>query len=255
MNDIRLNKEEEKTILYAQFKVPIIFYLPLIIFLIISIWVGVVFGKTPVVDAEKFEYMEVFDAGNFFKVFFLVFILTGGMYSIFFLIPSVLAIKNTTMRVTNKRVVGSNCFFFIKGAYAHRLDMINNISRTTVLGIECISFEITQGNRLPPKKLSVAFLANAYTVYSNLNQLLTSVKNDKDLETDIQMKKIEADNKKADALEHIAQSVIQNTQTPAIEPSISYLQELKELHELKENGIITQEEFEEKKKEVLKKQS
>ena len=82
--------------------------------------------------------------------------------------------------------------------------------------------------------------------------MLTTLKNDKDLMVDIEMSKIDAENKKAAAFERIATNMSGASQHRNA-GSQNYIEELKGLKELLDSGIISKEEFEEKKKNLLNK--
>lgn len=85
-----------------------------------------------------------------------------------------------------------------------------------------------------------------------MSNLLTSVKNDKDLMVDIEMSKIDAENRKAGAFESMANNMGANPTAKVQSNNQTYIEELKGLKELLDAGIISEEEFNEKKKNLLK---
>lgn len=131
------------------------------------------------------------------------------------------------------------------------------------LGLHTLNLNFSQGNGLSTpitygkgaalaneKNLfSVCFLANYEEVYQKLSDLLCSIKNDKDLKMDIEMSKIEAENRKAVAFEKMASNI--GGTMPQKENDTDYIKQLKGLKELLDEGVISQEEFEEKKKQLL----
>ena len=64
------------------------------------------------------------------------------------------------------------------------------------------------------------------------------------------MKKIEAENKKAEAFSKIADGLVGKS-VQNKEDGGDYISQMERLHKLKEQGVITEEEFENKKKELL----
>ena len=65
------------------------------------------------------------------------------------------------------------------------------------------------------------------------------------------MSKIDVENRKADALENVAKSIGGEKIDSSSKGSASYIDELRELKKLCDEGVITQEEFEREKKEIL----
>ena len=63
---------------------------------------------------------------------------------------------------------------------------------------------------------------------------------------DIEMTKIDVEKKKAEALENLS-----NKTAKEEDGGLGYIKEIEALNELKRQGIITEEEFEEKKKKLL----
>ena len=79
--------------------------------------------------------------------------------------------------------------------------------------------------------------------------MILSIKNDKDLQTDLQVNEIDVENKKAIAMEKIAEKY--NSDVTKKSSSEDYITQLRRLKELLDCGIISQEEFDEKKKKLL----
>lgn len=96
--------------------------------------------------------------------------------------------------------------------------------------------------------LPLEFVANAREFYEALSNLLVSIKNDIDVQIDIEMAKVNAENKKVDVLETLVNKASSGNQN-----SNSYIFELKELKGLLDDGVITLEEFNKKKSELLNK--
>lgn len=96
--------------------------------------------------------------------------------------------------------------------------------------------------------LPLEFVANAREFYEALSNLLVSIKNDIDVQIDIEMAKVNAENKKVDVLETLVNKASSSNQN-----SNSYIFELKELKGLLDDGVITLEEFNKKKSELLNK--
>ena len=93
----------------------------------------------------------------------------------------------------------------------------------------------------------ISHIENYEEVYDKLSDLLASVKNDKDVAIDIEMRKAEAEDRKAAAFEMVA-SKLGSTEVQQDDS----LTKLERLLKLKENGAITEEEYNKKKEEILK---
>lgn len=243
MNDIRLNKEQEKEIVRAKFKIP-----PLIIILLVVFIVGAMFCFH---SYGEFAYAIGITA--------LIFVLP-------FFISWIIGIKKSSCVITNKRIYGVTSIFIIRKKYSYRLDEIDNAETISTLGIHGLALNFSQGhgpqgvvryNRgvaavSGAGTFRITNIANIDEVYDKLSNLLTSVKNDKDLMVDIEMSKIDAENRKAGAFESMANNMGANPTAKVQSNNQTYIEELKGLKELLDAGIISEEEFNEKKKNLLK---
>jgi|GEM_PF-1199261 len=256
MNEIRLNKEEEKEIIRAKFKIPLLLIVAFSIFAANGL-LAFILGIVQAVLSE-------FESGGVLISLSLAFLII--LTPIF--IIAMIGIKKSSCIVTNKRIHGVATILIIKKKYSYRLDEVDNVETTSTLGIHGLALNFSQGhgpqgtvryNRGVTTingagTFRITNIANVDEVHERLSELITSVKNDKDLMVDIEMSKIEAENRKASAFESMANNIgnnsTSNTSTPA---SGDYIKELKGLKDLLDNGVITQEEFEQKKELLLKK--
>ena len=253
MNDIRKNTEEEKTLITARFKVPAI----ITVFMIISF-----------VNAALFFILGiVIVASDESSIFLGSFMITMSMFLLVIGIIMAVgsnAIKHCKCEITNKRIKGVTTNFIGKKTYSYRLDEIDNVEVTTFVGVSALALNFTQG--YGPQNQTVtyhrgittvsasntcrlSYIANAQELYEKASELITSLKNHEDVMVDIEMKKVEAANKQAEAIEKLATGSPNTTLTKP--SSESYIEELKQLKELLDSGIITQEEFDSKKADVL----
>ena len=250
MNDIRNNTEEEKVLATAEIKAPA--------FLIVFTILGFTFALLFIIVGFA---IDLGDDGGFTGIF----IATLGFLLIPIAVIMVLgtsAIKHCRCEVTNKRIKGVTTNFIIKKTYSYRLDEIDNVEITKFLGINALALNFNQGHG-PSAQITygrgttgmaaantfrVSFIANAEVLYERLSELLTSLKNHEDVMVDIEMKKVEAANKQAEAIAKMASGTSGKQSS-----SGSYIEELKELKTLLDNEIITQEEFNQKKTELLSK--
>lgn len=96
------------------------------------------------------------------------------------------------------------------------------------------------------------YVKNARVFYDKLSEVITNIKNEIDLNTDIEMKRIDAQEKQAAAFTAIANNMRpMDEKSSQTNQSIDYISELKALKELLDGGIITQQEFDEKKAKLL----
>ena len=253
MNNIRKNDEEEIVITKAKFNIPIFiivtFSIPLAFFFLLML--GGLFLMN-VVDTEFYETgSSLMRIGLIFSIVFaLMFLLCA------------LGIKKSSCIITNKRIKGVINFVIAKKNFSYRLDEVDNVETFSILGFHGLVLNFSQGNGTQKfvgygrglKTLSgngtfrISFISNVNVVYEKLSDLITKIKNEKDLMVDIEMEKIAAENRKADALEKMSINTTNNSKE--IEPN--YILELKALNELLTSGVITKEEFEEKKQKILK---
>lgn len=164
----------------------------------------------------------------------------------------VVTISKTGVFLTNKRIYGTAVSRWTKINYSYRLDTINGVELGQSFGYNTIIIDFLHGNdRSEGNSCSfiIKYLIDCKEFYETINDRLLSIKNDKDLQTDIQLKSIDAENKKASAFEKIADTY--STDTTKTDKNFDYITQLKGLKELLDSGVITQQEFEEKKKKLL----
>ena len=266
MNEIRKNKEDEIEIVQAKFTIPWI-YTILTIFYILTI--SILFIIFIVFD-YNLENSIINHKPNtsinwryyiFFICLYCLFFL-----SILFFIIRLASIRKCNLVVTNKRIYGTMFNILTRKKYSYRLDEIENVEETSRLGIHGLLLNFSQGygpqgtirfnrdvgtmNGVGVVKIS--YILNINEVYEKLSELITSVKNDKDLIVDIEMSKIDTENRKAAALEKMSTNIYDNNSLTTNKKS-NYIEELKGLKELLDSGVITEQEFEQKKKELLNK--
>lgn len=173
-------------------------------------------------------------------------------------------IKTSSCIVTNKVVKGVKAGIFSKNSYNYRLDEIENIEIVSMFGIHTLALQFSQGQMKANNPVvygntaqtmsganvfMISNLVDYQEVYDKLSELLASVKNDKDVAIDIQMKKIETEERKAAAFETFA-AKFEEKKSQQQNDAISTLESLARL---KEVGLITEEEYNAKKIELLQK--
>ena len=245
MNDIRKNDVAEETLVEAKFKAPAflwVIYAALLVMAGLPLLIGIVLDE----------------------IFTLSFSITFLLVLIPMFILHIVSIKKSTCVVTNKRIKGVICVFIFKKTFSYRLDEIDNVEIGSVAGMHTLNLIFSQGNgpsapvtygsggmlANSSNAFKVSFVENYQEVYDKLSDLLCGVKNAKDLQVDIEMSKIDAENRKAAAFEQMASSIGSSTVSKTTDAD--YIGQLKGLKELLDAGIISQEEFEVKKKELLK---
>ena len=253
MNDIRVNNEEEKEIAVANFRVPsivIVVFIIIALHSLLSVIVGIILLDSPTSSRTATLLIAI-------GVPLLV-------IGIPLFIAWMVAIEKSKCIVTNKRVYGVINVFVAKKNYSYRIDEIESVETISTMGAHGLALYFSQGHG--PKGtvrinrgvatisgdgvFKINNIANIDEVYDKLVGLLASIKNDKDLMVDIEMSKVDAENRKAAAFEDIATRIGDNTVSGPSNKQ-NYIEELKALKELLDAGIISQEEFEEKKKQLL----
>lgn len=253
MNEIRKNTDEEKVLATAVIKAPTF----LVVFTILSFVFAVFFiiiGFVIALSNDSDSFIGTFMATMGFLLIPIAIVMAVGTS----------AIKHCKCEVTNKRIKGVTTNFIIKKTYSYRFDEIDNVEITKFLGINALALNFNQGHGpSAPVKYSrgtagmsasntfrVSYIANAEALYEKLSELLMSLKNHEDVMIDIEMKKVEAANKQAEAIAIMASGAGSQKSN---NNSGSYIEELKQLKELLDAGVITQEEFDAKKAELLSK--
>lgn len=250
MNDIRKNLEEEKEIISGTFKLSpgamiswIILEIPFLVFFVLMLIL--------LINKQNFLIPTII---------FGILLLGYNIYQIL----KLFGIKKSRLTVTNKRVYGNFSIMLMHKKFSYRLDEIENVEMQSFLGRHTLMLQFTQGHG--PRQTATAYVAgvpissgagvlrianlkNYKEIYEEMNKLMNSVKNVLDLETDIKMKRINTEERKAEALERMATNNIHDTNDK--KSNISYIEELKQLKELLDQGVITQEEYEQEKKEIL----
>lgn len=247
MNEIRKNTEEEKLLLKAVFKMPK---------MLIAIYVAII-----IFSAFFFASGIAVEALGYDGVIFISMGLAALLViSITFILHAV-GIKKSSCCITNKRIYGTYSMVYFKKSYSYRLDEIDNVELVSFLGMNAIMLDFSQGkqttktqnnifnNNSTNTAFRIAYVANSKQVYTKISGLIGERKNEKDLMVDIEMSKIQAETKKAEAFEKIAANMGGANQQQTAKSD--YLEELKELNELRNAGIISESEFEAKKKQLL----
>lgn len=253
MNDIRKNSEEEKTLITARFKVPAIitvFMINLFVDAALLFIIGIVIAAI----SEKDVSDGAFAIAMGIVILIIAIIMVIGSN----------AIKHCRCEITNKRIKGVTTNFISKKTYSYRLDEIDNVEVTRFFGVSALALNFTQGHGPQNQQVTyhrgittvsasntfrLSYIANAEELYEKASELLTSLKNHEDVMIDIEMKKVEAVNKQAEAIEKLASGSAEPT--PSAPTPGSYIEELKQLKELLDAGIINQDEFDYKKAELL----
>lgn len=250
MNDIRINKEQEEEIVRARFRIPLT---------VIVLFVCIAFYTLLLLIGGILLFNSDYDSDSSYDLF--VFLGAMSLATLAMFIAWMFGIKKSSCIVTNKRIYGVTSIFIAKKKYSYRLDEIENIETVSSLGIHGLTLNFSQGhgpqgvvryNRgvstvSGAGTFRITNIANIDEVYEKLSDLLTSVKNENDLMVDIEMSKVQAENRKAAALESMAGTTPTKTNN-----NTTYIEELKGLKELLDAGIISEVEFEEKKKNLLK---
>lgn len=240
MNEIRKNEEKEIVLAEAKCKMPKI--------IIVLCMVGLIaFFIFLVVMLNLIFSNYAYDRLIIFVPFIIAFI---GLLSYF--IFCITAISKTGVYLTNKRIYGTAFYKLTKKNYSYRLDTINSVELGQSFGNNTIIIDFLHGNDHSSGNdctFVIKYLSNFETFYEKLNEMILSIKNDKDLQTDLQVNKIDVENKKAIAMEKIAEKY--NSDVTKKSSSEDYITQLRRLKELLDCGIISQEEFDEKKKKLL----
>lgn len=244
MYNIRKNEQKEEILLRLYFSVPGfikgIFIFLINFFLIISV-VGIGLGVVEDVIIPMLIFLTLF---------------------IIFIVICV-RVRNWQCTITNK-VIKGQIGVLSKKYFSYRLDVIDDVEVSQVLGMNSLKLTFTKGKTTQALLVNNArnnsaitgvvpfyinWIINVQNAYNKLTKLIGDKKNEADLKVDIEMKKIEAEEKKAEAFLKVAEGITGNSQEK--ESGADYISQVERLYKLKEQGIITEEEFIEKKKKLL----
>lgn len=264
MNEIRKNTENEEILIEGTFKLS-----PgaLLTWLIGTIIIGGLIAFLIIIADSMTGEVNGEPASGWMIAFPLVSVL-GFIFLVFeaFQILKLIGIKKSQLVVTNKRIYGTHTIFIAKKDFSYRLDEVDNVEMFSSLGQHTLAIQFSQGygmgmpityiNGVPTSNgynlLRMSNLRNYKEVFDIVNALITERKNLVDVHTDIEKGKLDAENRKADALENVAKTFVAGgVEVKKNSSKANYIDELKELKELLDNGIITQEEFNQEKKEIL----
>lgn len=252
MNEIRKNTEEEHDIVKATFKMPLLFK----VFYFVMIGMCAILTIVSLVGLiDTFD--EFTNAWDFpFACGLVLLIVAVVLFALHFR-----AIKHSSCTVSNKRIYGKTSVLIGYKQFSYRLDTIDHIEMNSALGLQTLAINFSAGNgAVQPVRYGVGsrrmqganifrvnYIVNGEEVHGALSELLMSVKNDKDVAADIEMRKADAQSKQAAAFEKMADKLGADTQNAGG----GYIAELKALKELYDEGVITEEEFGKKKAELL----
>lgn len=245
MNDIRINKEEEKIIYEGKFKLPI---LVIVLFALCMI--------------PLFTYMIIgFASGS---IALGVTLLITLLIYIGLFILYVFVVNKSILVISDKRIYGVKPFWLILINFTLRLDTIDNVRLTRFLGASLLTLSFSSSFNNHNIKLRLPFLENYETVYAISINLLNEKKNDKDALIDSLIKNSEEIKVINNNLEKaiFRADVILKEKGIDVEKLNKECEEKKRVEEeikdkinkvkyLLDENLITEEEFNKKKQEII----
>lgn len=226
MEEIRKNTEREETLLNIKFQLPILMHIMFILFILTFVLFAIMLYS-------PYYYGDTI-------MFAVIAVIMAGLY-----IASCLGVRSNECVVTNKVIKGRQFVIFGYKKFSYRLDSISDITSSNILGISSIKITFNQGYvnvNGKNKPFIIAYVSQYSQVIEKLNRILESVRNDKDVQVSLSLKQTEA-------LNNIASSIgNQKNENPQ---NIYTLDSIKQLKNLLDEGLISQEEYEKKKKDLL----
>ena len=256
MNEIRKNNEVEETLLKLSFEMPKI---TKIIWIIVICLSTIPFISSFILSLEISSFIGGFhfDPSN-------IFMLIIPLILLIIFLRILKSVPKWTFEITNKNIKIQTGVFGTR-LKAYRLDTIDDVEISEFLGVSRLKLLFTKGKKNQTvvvvggannsaitgvMPVYISWITDVQKAYDKLIELIGSIKNEVDLEVDIEMKKIEAENKKAEAFSKIADGLTRKSAQDK-EDSGDYISQMERLYKLKEQGVITEEEFDAKKKELL----
>lgn len=220
MEEARKNTEKEEILLNIEFQVPISVHILFILFILTSIILAFVLHSP--------------------YLFIICSLILICLY-----ISLCLGVIFNECVVTNKVIRGRKFVLFGYKKFSYRLDSISDITSINVLGLNSVKITFNQGYlnvNGKNKPFTISYISQYNHVIEKLNQILENVKNDKDVQVSLSLKQTEA-------LNNIASSI--DNQKKEISKNVNALDSIRELKNMVDEGLITQEEYEKKKKDLL----
>lgn len=220
MGNERKNTEQEGTLLYITFEMPIAMHLFFVIFM-------AMFLSITIINISYIIYL----------------IITAVIYVCVFFTN-----KMKKCKITNKKIYIESYIFFYKKIDQYRLDAIDNLSSESLLGVNKIIFNYNQGNinKNDSKTITLYFVKNLNNTITALSDIISNIKNDKDVYADLAAKQ-------SDSIASIGKAIAETKEQAKPKNNDTYIDELIKLKKLLDDGIITQEEYDKKKQDILSK--
>lgn len=208
MNDIRKQDPEEKAIIEYTFKFPLILKISFFASLLLSMFFIVI----------SFLWNQSYAPIN------------GGILTpgILFLILSIVlllqwyATSKLRCTITSRMIYCNKAVWLGFGLkhYSFRLDRIDTVEGASLFGITAVKLLYSDGNfnqstnvgltnikdfiYAKHRRLKLYFVSNVNEVVNQINSLILSIKNDRDLSVDMTIKALEAEKDKANALHRMS---------------------------------------------------
>ena len=173
------------------------------------------------------------------------------------------SMRQSEFIVSNKVVRGKIVGIFARKNYNYRLDEIENIEVVSLLGVNSLALQFSNGANngntpvvyrngqqfmMGANVFRISCLVDIQEIYEKLSELLKNVKNDKEVAVEIEMKKLAVEERKAKAFETF--SIGQKNDD--VGSNNDDLSKLERLAQMKKSGLISNEEYEAKKEELLR---
>ncbi len=170
MDAIRKNNEKEVIYERVKLEMPILMY---VLYAILILGVGLV----PFIMGISYRMAAIAVTG----------VVVAIAISILFFI-AVSQLKKCAIVISNKRIYGVKWLLLLRKTFSYRLDMINSVESTSILGLNSIKIKYTNGDlnssmfgASRDKVFKVGCVENVEYNVDGLDKLLRLVKNDKDV--------------------------------------------------------------------------
>lgn len=241
MNDIRKETSGEETVAVGTFKVPLVLAIYFWFWILLF---GLSGGHCLAYGLNRDHTLALVGGIILLICFFFV----SLYYFLFWL-----SLKRSNLTISDKRIYGKKAHIIGANLYSYRLDSIVQVDLHGILGITLLKIQFDDGTKVPHlfnilglgNIFFVRFLGNAKEVHKALSDRILLTKSEREVDIELAAKRIEAEERKAAALENLGGSDIKE------KAGSGYIQEIKALKGLLDEGIITEEEFEAKKKKLL----
>ncbi len=206
MNEVRKHTEKEEPLASTTLRLPVVIYLLYaVIEIILFVNFVMLLSQRLEVSGIPSDKVLVYVPSTWSIIFPLILMLIIG---ILFAIK-VSQMANCRVIISNKRIYGVKLDWFVSRRFSYKLDSIVGMENYSALGINYIKIKFDNGNINPSllgnqQTIKIKYVEDLANFTEEIEDLLTSIKNDKDILLDVKLTDIATLEEQNVAIEKIA---------------------------------------------------